>query len=85
MTCRTCTSKAIPPLEPILVDARRAAEMCGVSRSTWLGWDAAGLNPSPIRLGGRVLWAVEHLRTWAVSGCPSRQEIEAAGEGDRDE
>jgi predicted DNA-binding transcriptional regulator AlpA len=58
--------------EPVMVDAKTAASLCGVSRSTWLGWDSAGLCPQPVRLGGRVLWAVDVLRAWAWAGCPSR-------------
>jgi len=63
-------------LEPILVDAKTAATMAGVSRSTWLGWDASGMNPRPIRLGGRVLWCVADLRDWAAMGCPGREAFE---------
>lgn len=76
MTYSTCPSTT-PTVEPLLVDARRAAEMCGVSRSTWLGWDAGGINPRPVKIGGRVLWPVEHLRTWASMGCPSREQMES--------
>lgn len=74
----TCAS-----FDPIMVDGKTAAEMCGVSRSTWLGWDSAGVCPRPIRIGGRVLWSVDHLRSWAAAGCPSREEremIEGGGE-----
>lgn len=81
MSCSACTSKATAIVDPILVDATTAARACGVSRSTWLSWDSAGLCPKPIRLGGRVLWCAEHLRQWAVRGCPSREEMEAVEEG----
>lgn len=63
--------------ENILVDARRAAEMCSVSRSTLLGWDQSGQCPAPVRIGGRVLWSVARLRTWAAAGCPSREQAAA--------
>ncbi|MBM4149896.1 MAG: hypothetical protein FJ224_12770 [Lentisphaerae bacterium] len=67
--------------EQILVDAKVAAGLCGVSRSTWLAWDAAGINPRPIRLQGRVLWVVTHLRAWAAAGCPSREQFEQEKHG----
>jgi predicted DNA-binding transcriptional regulator AlpA len=69
------------PIEPILIDARAAAALCGVARSTFLGWDAAGLSPRPIRLGGRVLWCVANLRDWAAAGCQSREAFEQAKAG----
>jgi len=66
----------VPTVEPVLVDSRTAAGLCGISRSTWLSWDAAGMNPRPVRLGGRVLWAVDDLRQWAAAGCPGRERFE---------
>jgi len=62
-------------MEPIMLDAKQAAALCGVSRSTWLAWDSAGMNPRAVRLGGRVLWAVEDLRLWVRWGC-EREEFE---------
>jgi predicted DNA-binding transcriptional regulator AlpA len=72
--------KAVDSLafEPVLVDSKAAAAACGVSRSTFLSWDAAGLCPRPVRIVGRVLWVVADLRRWAVDGCPSREQFEAA-------
>ena len=61
-------------IEPILVDSETAARLCGVSRSTWLAWDASGINPKPVRIIGRVLWCVGDLRRWAAEGCPSRAQ-----------
>jgi len=63
----------IAPDQKILVDASAAAALCGVSRSTWLSWDSTGHCPRAIRLGGRVLWAVEALKVWALTGCPNRE------------
>lgn len=78
--------------EPLLVSAEDAAALCGVSRSTWLAWDSAGLIklrvffdcPAPIRLNGRTLWSTEQLRQWASTGCKSRdqgQQLREAGNG----
>lgn len=81
MTCSTCASKTAAIVGPILIDATTAARACGVSRTTWLSWDAAGINPAPIRIGGRVLWSVDHLRAWAAAGCPSREQMVEIEEG----
>jgi predicted DNA-binding transcriptional regulator AlpA len=63
-------------LEPILLDARGAAKLAGVSRATWYRLHSSGRCPSPVRLGARVLWRLEELREWARAGCPSRARWE---------
>ena len=63
-------------VEAILIGAAEAAELCGVARSTFLAWDSAGLCPRPVRIVGRVLWAVSDLRLWAALGAPGREEFE---------
>ena len=73
----TAAGPILTRVEPVLVDSRAAAGLCGVSRSTFLGWDSAGLCPRPVRLGGRVLWSVDSLKVWARMGCPGRQAFEA--------
>jgi hypothetical protein len=52
--------KSLPEVtrEQIMADAKLSAAMCNVSRSTWLAWDSAGLNPRPNRVIGRVLWSI---------------------------
>jgi hypothetical protein len=75
----TVESTLVVGIEPVLVSAKVAAATAGVARSTWLAWDAAGICPRPIRLGGRVLWALDGpngLRTWVAKGCPSRERFE---------
>lgn len=67
------------PITPdcqLLVSAEQAAQLCGVSRSTFLSWDSGGLCPRSIRLGGRVLWSRISLERWSASGCPSRETFE---------
>ncbi len=69
---------------PLLLGARQAAEMCGVSRSTWWALHAAGRIPLPVRLGRRTLWAVtgpKGLTAWIVAECPSRDRWEVIREG----
>jgi predicted DNA-binding transcriptional regulator AlpA len=69
-------SPKLLPGDQLLVDASGAAALCGVARSTWLSWDAAGRCPRRIVLGGRVLWSREQLERWAAAGCPERSICE---------
>lgn len=58
--------------ETMVVDARDAAKLCGIGRSTWLRLHAAGKTPAPVRLGRSVRWRTAELRAWLIAGCPSR-------------
>ena len=58
---------------PLLLDARAAARLCGVSRSHFLAMHSAGKIPMPIRLGRRTLWRGAELAAWIEAGCPSRE------------
>jgi predicted DNA-binding transcriptional regulator AlpA len=57
-------------IDALQVGAAGAARMAGVSKATWLRLRAADKTPSPVRLGGRVLWRVEELESWIAAGCP---------------
>ncbi len=66
------------PLEPLLVDARAAARLVGISLATWHRLKSARrIGPAPVRLGGRVLYRVGDLRLWTEWGCPPLLEFEA--------
>lgn len=71
------TTDMVAPVCPLLVSAKTAAVLCGVSRSTWLGWDSAGFCPRRIQISGRVLWATEDLKLWTRWGCPGREDFES--------
>ena len=59
--------------ERLLVDARGAAALLGISRTNWLTRYQMGQTPEPIRnLGRRVLWRLAELRAWVDAGCPNR-------------
>ena len=58
--------------EPMLLDARAAAALCGVSARHWATLHSEGLIPAPVRLGRRVLWRAEELQGWTRAGCPPR-------------
>lgn len=67
-----------PAPEPLLVCARDAARLCGLSVATWHRRVAAGLVPAAVRIGpGCVRWRVEELRAWIAAGCPDRRTWEA--------
>lgn len=59
---------------PLLVDARRLAVLLSLSVRTVRTLDAAGKLPKPLRLGGRVLWKLEEIRSWLDAGNPPRNE-----------
>lgn len=71
-----------PPPSPLLLDAHAAAKLCGVSRATWWGWLAAGLCPTPLRIGPRVVrWRRDELTAWVAGGCPARDRWRAVTGG----
>ncbi|MCE5279940.1 MAG: hypothetical protein ABFD92_16445 [Planctomycetaceae bacterium] len=68
---------------PLLVNARRAAELCGVSKSCWWAQLAAGRVPLPLRLGRRTLWRSADLADWVADGCPPRDQWQQTRGGRR--
>jgi predicted DNA-binding transcriptional regulator AlpA len=66
-----------PAIEPLLVAAAEAARLCGVSEASWYRLRSAGKLPSPVKLGGRVLWRVAELRRWTAAGCPDLRAWQA--------
>jgi predicted DNA-binding transcriptional regulator AlpA len=64
-------TKYAPPLPPLLVSAREAARLCGISRATWERLRAARrIGPREIRLVGRVLYDLGEIRSWVASRGP---------------
>ena len=64
-------------VEPLLVSAKDAARLCGVSERTWRGWDSSGKCPGATLNGGCKRWRFDELRRWVAAGCPSRTRWEA--------
>jgi predicted DNA-binding transcriptional regulator AlpA len=62
---------------PLLLTARQAAELCGVSEATWWRLHAAAKCPAPVKIGGSTRWRVAELRAWTEAGCPPRAEWQA--------
>lgn len=70
-------SMGTPPAGPLLIDARRFAELLGVSMATLNRMKAAGKLPKPIVLSaGCHRWRLSELRDWIDAGCPSVREWE---------
>ena len=57
---------------PLLLDAKAAAALCGVSERTWWSLHASGRCPLPVRLNRRTLWRRHELAAWIEAGCPGR-------------
>ena len=68
---------AAPGPAPLLLDAKAAAALCGVSRAHWMALNSSGRVPMPVRLGRRVLWYVAELTAWIEAGCPARDRWQA--------
>jgi len=66
--------KRCRPLPPLAVDAVGLAEMLSLGLRTIRSMDAAGKLPSPLRIGGRVLWRTAEIRAWLAAGAPDRDE-----------
>ena len=61
---------------PFLINAKRAAQLCGVSLRTWRTRDAAGLIPRAVRVGRSLYWKFQELNEWVTADCPPRTEWE---------
>jgi predicted DNA-binding transcriptional regulator AlpA len=68
----TATATIAAPA-PLLLDAADAAALCGVSRATWFGWQAAGQIPVAVLRRGRIVrWSHAEIVAWIAAGCPAR-------------
>jgi prophage regulatory protein len=69
-------------MPPLLIDARRAAALLGVSTATWYRMASAGRVPAPVRLSaGCVRWRAAELAAWTSAGCPDRRTWELLRDG----
>ncbi len=63
--------------QPLVVDAKRLSKLLCAGARTVRTWDAAGKLPTPLRIGGRVVWVVAEIRAWLAAGAPNRDQWEA--------
>lgn len=59
------------PVEPLLLRAKQAAKLCGLSVSTWHEYRAGGRIPPSIKIGKARLWRLDILRRWVGWNCPT--------------
>ena len=74
-------------VEPLLLDATKAAALYGVSRATWHRMVSAGSVPASFRPSpGCVRWRTEELRAHIAAGMPDRttwEEMQATHRNER--
>jgi predicted DNA-binding transcriptional regulator AlpA len=63
----------------MLLTAEQAAAFCGMSRSVWYKYLAAGKIPRPVKIGSLARWRKDELAAWIAAGCPSRDKWDAIG------
>jgi predicted DNA-binding transcriptional regulator AlpA len=67
-----------PAADPMLIAAKRFAELMAVSLATFNRMKAAGKLPRPIELSrGCHRWRLAEVRAWIEAGCPPIREWEA--------
>lgn len=73
---RTKTIEPLSQPERLLIDAKEAARLLSLSKSTLYSCLSAGMLPKPVRLGRSVRWSLEELRDWVRAGCPPNERWE---------
>ncbi len=63
-------------LEPLLVRAKDAAALCGVSPRKWADLRSSGKVPPSFKLGGCVVWKTAHIRLWIEWDMPTLDRFE---------
>jgi predicted DNA-binding transcriptional regulator AlpA len=75
----TDASTGTPPAGPMLIDARRFAELLGVSMATFNRMKAAGKLPRPIVLSaGCHRWRLAEVRDWIEASCSFDADADGA-------
>ena len=68
----------------LVVPAKDAARLLGISRAQLWKLHSQGKVPAPIRLGTKApRWRVDELRSWLAAGAPDRQTWIKMQEGRR--
>lgn len=64
-------------IPPLLLRAKDAAQVCGLSVSTWYAMMSAGRTPQSLKLGKARLWRTDILRRWVGENCPPIDKFES--------
>jgi len=60
-------------IDPLMIDAKRLAQLLGVSESFVRKMDRAGKIPCPQKIGSCVRWRLDEIQAWVRADCPERQ------------
>lgn len=61
-------------VEPMLLDAKAAAQFLGIGKTLFYRLSSTGeLGPQAVHLGRRSLWRRHELEEWIAAGCPRRE------------
>ena len=66
------TIQKMPDPGSLLIDARAAWTLCGLSKSSWYKNLSCGRIPRPVKIGGALRWRRRELEEWIAAGCPAR-------------
>ena len=59
-----------------LLTAKDAAQLCRLSKRSWLRFNASEKVPEPLRIGGSLRWRLSDIEQWQSMGCPDRATFE---------
>ncbi len=57
-------------MEPLLISAKDAAKLCGLSERTWYSLISTSQAPPSIKISGRRLWRLDVIKKWIFLNCP---------------
>lgn len=60
--------------ESMLIPAKEAWALCGLSKAAWYKAHASGKVPRPVKIGGATRWRRDELVRWIEAGCPARDK-----------
>jgi len=59
-----------------LLTAKDAAQLCRLSKRSWLRFNASEKVPEPLRIGGSLRWRQSDIELWQSMDCPDRATFE---------
>ena len=59
-----------------LLTAKDAAQLCRLSKRSWLRFNTCEKVPEPLRIGGSLRWRLSDIEQWQSMGCPDRAAFE---------
>jgi prophage regulatory protein len=59
-----------------LLTAKDAAQLCRLSKRSWLRFNASQKIPAPLHIGGSLRWRQIDIELWQSMDCPDRATFE---------